>query len=505
MPEKKWNAADIGPTLMEGGAEQTGTSFRMSGAGRGIENDSIFLLSRGLSGSAEIGGKIGEFTRFGEEQAGLVLRQNSAPGSKYAAVYIQGSGLHFRVRADNTQDSRVVATVSSRLVSWLKLTRVGRNVVASYVTPDGEWEKIGSEVVDFTSDPIGGFFVASGDISANFASARFTDYFLQQVSITGSFAQPLTVPKVINLSATTMIEPLTNATITYRAGEMELATLDEPWNFSWTNLTVGSFPITAVLNSPLGMLTSAPVSLTFYEPYTGVWNAGTDLTTLGNWSGEYGDQGVMIPGVLTNLGPVIGVSVGVGSSAFFEYSTNLAALEQGSSNRVASVYRGNPDLELTLVAGDEELYQGALYFVDWLQLGRSQRVTLEGPDGVPGAAIEVEADPASYLKFAFRKSVTVRIENQNGDAYVSAIFVDSSGPTPVLESYLNGTTLIFKVLQPTATTQEELVLEYSSDLQSWNIDANAEFSQSPSDLREFTATKAIGESGGLFFRVRVGQ
>lgn len=502
IPEKKWRAVDIGAARMEGSAEQAGSSFRISSVGGGIEDDSYFMLSRTLSGTAEFGAKIGEFNKSAEEQAGIIIKENEAPGSPYAALYVQGSKLLFRAREESSGESRVVATLSSRLVSWLKLTRADGNVTASYMTGEGAWTTIGSAAVEPGNDPVGGFFVATREPPANFASARFTDYFLHQVSISDSVFRRVILPGVVDLAVTASIEPLTNKTITYRAADMDLGTVQDPWTFTWTNLTAGTVPLRAIINSPSGMLTSAPVSLTFYEPYGGVWSLGTDQTTLGNWRGKYGEQSVLIPGALTNLAAGIHVMLGTGSLAFFEYSSNVAALQENGTDRVASVYRGDPNIELTFVAEDHDVHQVALYFADWLQLGAVQTVTLEEPYGA-AVSVEVNGDPGSYLKFAFRKSVKVRIHNPGGAAYISGIFGDSLGSTPVLESYLDGVTLHLKILMPTGTREEEIALEVSTNMESWVADPSVEFAQGTTDLREFTASKRMDETGAQFFRVRV--
>jgi glucose/arabinose dehydrogenase len=198
IPEQAWASKNIGAALLEGSAEQDGRSFRLSSSGPGIQQDGVFFLSKEAIGKVEFAALLSDFkVRAGE--AGIMLRDSENPDSAYAAIYINGTDLIFRLRHSTGSQSKIIAKAPARLISWISLSRKGGEVTARFKNSAGEWLELATGTSDLRSDLRAGFFTASGQVPARFVTAKFSDYSLRALDI--STAQNGPVDRKISIYA----------------------------------------------------------------------------------------------------------------------------------------------------------------------------------------------------------------------------------------------------------------------------------------------------------------
>jgi glucose/arabinose dehydrogenase len=182
IPDAKWTSRNLGPAPLEGSAEQYPGRFKLSSSGRGIAEEGMFYVYKQVAGLSEITGQLNHWTNQTGE-AGIMLRESELPGSAYASVYVRGSDLVFRARSRTGVQSHVVSSAPSRLITWLGLSLHGNEVSAAYQNLSGKWVTLGITPVDFRDEPLAGFFVASGKIPVEFATAEFSAYSLRALNI----------------------------------------------------------------------------------------------------------------------------------------------------------------------------------------------------------------------------------------------------------------------------------------------------------------------------------
>ena len=182
IPDAKWTAQNIGSAPLEGSAEQYPGSFKLSSSAPGISQDGLFFLHKQTAGLSEITGRLNHWTNEAAE-AGIMLRASELPNSAYAAIYVRGRQFVFRVRTHSGGQSEVVGSATARAVTWLGFSLRGAEVSARYQDLSGQWITLGSASVALGNEPLAGFFVASGKIPVEFATAEFSAYSLRALNI----------------------------------------------------------------------------------------------------------------------------------------------------------------------------------------------------------------------------------------------------------------------------------------------------------------------------------
>jgi ABC-type transport system involved in multi-copper enzyme maturation permease subunit len=96
-------------------------------------------------------------------KAGIIIKENLAQGSAYAAMMVTGSN-GVRMQWNYTNDSPGLAgTVSTAAPRWLRLTRSG-DTITGYDSADGtHWTKVGTAALSLPSTVQAGLFAASPD------------------------------------------------------------------------------------------------------------------------------------------------------------------------------------------------------------------------------------------------------------------------------------------------------------------------------------------------------
>jgi uncharacterized repeat protein (TIGR03806 family) len=145
---KGWSSADIGDVGVTGGASYLNGGFQLLASGADIwENaDSFHFTSRELGGDSTIVARVAAMQYTDPwAKAGLMLRDNDTPGSKYVFVALTGQGSSvLQLRSTANQATSSTDGPQSKPPSWLKLVRKG-DLFAGFVSTNGtDWVSVGS-------------------------------------------------------------------------------------------------------------------------------------------------------------------------------------------------------------------------------------------------------------------------------------------------------------------------------------------------------------------------
>ena len=162
---KTWSDGDIGDVGIPGEASYLRGQFNLIATGSDIwENaDSFHYSSRPLAGDGEIVARMVSMQYTDPwAKAGVMLRETTAAGAKYAFVGFTGQGgsvLQSRALADNGTLS--TDGPAAKMPHWLKLVRTG-DAFAGYVSADGKvWEPLGSVTIPMKKTINAGLALAS--------------------------------------------------------------------------------------------------------------------------------------------------------------------------------------------------------------------------------------------------------------------------------------------------------------------------------------------------------
>ncbi len=161
----------------------------------------------------------------------------------------------------------------------------------------------------------------------------------------------------------------------------------------------------------------------------------TDATDQGSWQGVYGAQGTDVAGAAASVPSYAQVTLaGQSSWTWAASTTDLRALQNPAGGRLAACWYGSAftvDVNLT----DSLTHQVGLYFLDWDNGGRSQRVDVL--DAASGAVLDSRTVSSftggQYLVWNLSGHVTFRVTDLTGpNAVIGGLFFDAKGgvPTP---------------------------------------------------------------------------
>lgn len=434
MPGADWQSADIGSS---GGAEGSlaiiGDAYRVYSAAEGVAANSIYFNGRTAFGSSELVARLSTITSSSTNaEAGLMIRQTLDSDSVSAALIRKGRFSQLWVKTNAATDYQLITSVPAFLGNHFRLVTDGQNASAWIADDSLNWFSIGTTPLPLSGAYLAGFAAASAGGASEFAAAQFDNLAVFSVSMDPLTSAAATLPAQIQLSAQISTLGAEAPQLTFRSDTTTLATLTAgPWAVLWTNIPEGDFQISAVLAGSHSSITSAPVSLQAVSPNSQVWLKPADRRTAGDWASRYGQTAYLIPGITNRLSSEVQITLQNGSVNIVGNSTNRSALQvQGAG--VASVLHSSGPLELTFRAADYGVHQAELYFRDWINAGRTQQVSFLDPHSNQLLTkTNLSAFPPAYLPFVFRNDVLVRIENSQGDSYVTGIFVDPVPPISV--------------------------------------------------------------------------
>jgi fibronectin type 3 domain-containing protein/regulation of enolase protein 1 (concanavalin A-like superfamily) len=169
-----WQQTDIGSTGIEGAANHANGSFTVWGSGADIwgNADAFSYLYQTLTGDGEIVARVVSVQNTNSwAKAGVMIRENSTPGSAHAMVVMTpGNGVSFQRRVSAGGVSASTTTPSVSAPYWVRLVRTG-NVLTGYASSSGvTWTQIGADTIPMGATVQVGLALTSHDNAALNAS-----------------------------------------------------------------------------------------------------------------------------------------------------------------------------------------------------------------------------------------------------------------------------------------------------------------------------------------------
>jgi len=247
-----WLSRDVGRVGEPGSATFDGTTFTVRGSGRDIwdaadEFHWAFLVT---SGDFDVIARVASVQNINQwTKAGLMIREEAAPGARHASVFVTpttAKGIVFQRRVTTDDISSSTAGPSITAPVWLRLSRAGNNVTAYWRSgASGAWTLIGTQVFDNLADSVQVGLVVSSHVHGTLARATF-----DQVAITtgGGSSSGWTSEDVGSVGAAGQSTVLDDGTATVTGSGADIwGTADE---FHWAYQSVsGNFSIEALVDS----------------------------------------------------------------------------------------------------------------------------------------------------------------------------------------------------------------------------------------------------------------
>ena len=269
-----WATLDIGAVGLAGGAGYLTGTFSLSGSGADIwgTTDAFRYVYQPLAGDGQIVARVVSLQNTNSyAKGGVMIRETLAANSRHAMVDITPSnGSEFSRRLSTGGSTTVTAGVGVAPY-WVKLVRSG-NLFSGYVSSDGvNFALVGSSTIGMASSVYVGLIVTSHTNSVLCSAA------LDGVTVSGPapLLPTVTITAPLNgasYNAPASIAITTSATggagatvrqVDFYAGSALIGTVTaSPYNFSWTNVSAGSYSLTAKVTDSAGnTATSNPVGV----------------------------------------------------------------------------------------------------------------------------------------------------------------------------------------------------------------------------------------------------
>jgi hypothetical protein len=156
-----------------------------------------------------------------------------------------------------------------------------------------------------------------------------------------------------------------------------------------------------------------------------------DTIHQGNWQGVYGAQGYNVIGLSPSYPAYATVSPsGQHTKIWTKSTTDIRALSNPAGGRIAAAWYASNSFTVKINVTDGRTHQLALYFLDWNNAGRSERIDVLNSAGQVVDSRTVSAfGNGQYLIWNITGKVTFRITRLAGpDAGVSGLFFDTAHP-----------------------------------------------------------------------------
>jgi aryl-phospho-beta-D-glucosidase BglC (GH1 family)/regulation of enolase protein 1 (concanavalin A-like superfamily) len=166
-----WATGDVGGPGVLGRTELDPDEERWSlhGSGTGLRTaaDRFQFARRAVVGDAGVMARLTSLDDpGGAAEAGVMLRDAAAPGSAFAAVTADASGLQLLARTAPGSAVTVLGGAPHPLPVWLRLRRSGDTVTGEWSEDREQWNALGTLHVPLSPTPLAGLAVSSGDDGA---------------------------------------------------------------------------------------------------------------------------------------------------------------------------------------------------------------------------------------------------------------------------------------------------------------------------------------------------
>jgi regulation of enolase protein 1 (concanavalin A-like superfamily) len=191
---------DIGTPPFAGNAIYNGSGWAVSGSGGDIWNsaDTFNFVNQPFNGSGSVIAEVDTMqSTAGYAKAGVMIRESTAAGARYADVIVYPAGnVFFQWRSTTGGSCGTAQTNGITAPVWLKVTRTGNSFSGYYSTDDITWNQIGGSVsIAMNGSALSGLAVASNNNSLS-NTAVFSNVWFDAVDptlATAASASPATV------------------------------------------------------------------------------------------------------------------------------------------------------------------------------------------------------------------------------------------------------------------------------------------------------------------------
>jgi hypothetical protein len=227
-----------------------------------------------MTGDSQIVARVVSITNTaGWAKAGVMMREQLTANSRHAfALVSAGAGLAFQRRLAAGDVSTSSASIGGGAPTWVKLARSGSTFTASRSADGVNWTSMGSDTIAMPTTIYVGLAVTSHNSGAA-TTAALTNVAVSQSAANQAPSVNLTSPaggavytagSSVTLNATASDPDGSVARVEFYHGATLIdSDTDSPYSATWSNLTAGTFAITARAYDNLGLMaTSSTVSLT---------------------------------------------------------------------------------------------------------------------------------------------------------------------------------------------------------------------------------------------------
>lgn len=167
-----WATTDIGPVGIAGSAStSTGTyTIKGSGTGLGGGTDQFRYVYQTLYGDGSVTARLtGQSGTLAAAVAGVMIRESTATGAKFAAMVRRGSGTKnlAAVRRSSTGGSTTSTTATSQTPPncWVQVIRTGNSLAMRRSADGANWATVATSTISMAATITLGLVVASGSNS----------------------------------------------------------------------------------------------------------------------------------------------------------------------------------------------------------------------------------------------------------------------------------------------------------------------------------------------------
>ncbi len=174
-----WTTADLGAVSAGGLAMHSAGVFSVHGSGNDIAGtaDAFRFVRQSISGDFDISARVTFQTNTnGMAKAGVMVREDLTPGSRYALMAATPATNGFRFSTRTAVDAAAVSTGSSLYTApnnWVRLQRVGNTLTAFKSSNGTTWSQVGSPTTISMGSSVYVGLASSSNVTGSLSRALF--------------------------------------------------------------------------------------------------------------------------------------------------------------------------------------------------------------------------------------------------------------------------------------------------------------------------------------------